>query len=146
MKLSFKGITSILSTFVVAAGILTVSCSSNQPAASSANIEGEWNITEANGVSTENGDTTATISFTTDGKVNGNTSVNYFFGEYTFNNDTLTFNQMGATKRMGGSMDVEQAILEALAAVKTASVKNNEAVLMDNEGNEVIVLTKKETK
>ena len=43
-------------------------------------------------------------------------------------------------------MDVEQAILEALAAVKTASVKNNEAVLMDNEGNEVIVLTKKETK
>lgn len=146
MKISFKGIMCACNALIVAAGIFAVGCSSNQPGTSVTSIEGEWNITEANGVSTEDGDTTATITFAADGKVNGNTSVNYLFGEYTFSNDTLTFNQMGVTKRMGGSMEIEQAILDALSTVKTAKVNGDEASLMDAEGNKVVVLAKKETK
>ncbi len=124
--------------FIFSAMIM-VACSSHN----AVNVDGEWLITNVNGMSTAGGDRQAEIKFDGKGKVNGNASVNLFFGSYSLEGDSLKFGQMGMTRMMGGSMDIEDAITKALGEVATVKVDGDKAVIMDAEGNEVMQLERK---
>lgn len=121
------------------AAMIMVACSTH----SAVNVDGEWVITNVNGKSTEGGDRQAEIMFDGKGKVNGNASVNSFFGSYSVEGDSLKFGPMGMTRMMGGSMEIEDAITKALGEVATVKVDGDKAVIMDAQGNEVMQLERK---
>ena len=121
------------------AAMIMVACSTH----SAVNVDGEWVITNVNGKSTEGGERQAEIMFDGKGKVNGNASVNSFFGSYSIEGDSLKFGPMGMTRMMGGSMEIEDAITKALGEVATVKVDGDKAVIMDAQGNEVMQLERK---
>ena len=121
------------------AAMIMVACSTH----SAVNVDGEWVITNVNGKSTEGGDRQAEIMFDGKGKVNGNASVNSFFGSYSVEGASLKFGPMGMTRMMGGSMEIEDAITKALGEVATVKVDGDKAVIMDAQGNEVMQLERK---
>ena len=121
------------------AAMIMVACSTH----SAVNVDGEWVITNVNGKSTEGGERQAEIMFDGKGKVNGNASVNSFFGSYSVEGDSLKFGPMGMTRMMGGSMEIEDAITKALGEVATVKVDGDKAVIMDAQGNEVMQLERK---
>ncbi len=121
------------------AAMIMVACSTH----SAVNVDGEWVITNVNGKSTEGGDRQAEIMFDGKGKVNGNASVNSFFGSYSIEGDSLKFGPMGMTRMMGGSMEIEDAITKALGEVATVKVDGDKALIMDAQGNEVMQLERK---
>lgn len=105
---------------------------------------GEWTIVSALDTSTEGGMKPAVISFSEDGKVNGCATVNNFFGEYTSKGKNLAFSDnMGMTRMMGSSMEMESAITTAMMQVSSYSVKDKTAVLLDGNGKTVMVLNRK---
>lgn len=122
-----------------------VSCNFGKSAlADPASLQGEWTIVEAKGISTKESTRPATITFTADGKINGCAAVNSFFGDYTFDGKTLSFDHVGMTRMMGDeeSMKIEDAVIDAINKAKTAEVQKDKATLFDAEGNEVIELKK----
>ena len=121
------------------AAMIMVACSTH----SAVNVDGEWVITNVNGKSTEGGDRQAEIMFDGKGKVNGNASVNSFFGEYTVNGDSLKFGTMGMTRMMGQSMEIEDAINKALGEVATVKVDGDKAEVLDAQGKVVMVWERK---
>ena len=106
-------------------------------------MDGEWLITKACGINTVGGDKQASIRFDGKGQVNGNASVNSFFGSYTTEGDSLKFGTMGMTRMMGGSMDMEDATTKPLNNTATVKIENDEATVFDHEGNAVMTLKRK---
>ncbi len=128
------------------AGLMATSCATNQAALADVNgIHGEWKITHANGVSTKEGTSPATITFTQDGKINGCATVNQFFGDYVYNGRDLTFNHMGLTRMMGlgHSMEIERNVIDALNTTKSASVSKDKATFYNEKGEQTLVLKRK---
>ncbi len=117
-------------------------CKSNN-GLSVTSIQGAWNILTACGVSTVSGENQAFISFEASGKMNGNASVNNFFGSYKYNGTKLELSNIGMTRMLGASMQVEKAVTAALNAVATIKVKGNEATVYDAQGKEIMTLQKK---
>jgi heat shock protein HslJ len=78
-------------------------------------LQGNWLITEVDGKPTIAG-SSPTVSFETDGKINGNASCNRFFGGYTFSGEGLTAGDLGASMMMCEQtlMDQEMKILEII--------------------------------
>ena len=94
---------------------LMCSCGSQKKVeGNTADLYGEWIIEKAMGLSTEGGEKQAFIKFAPDGKMNGNASVNSFFGGYELKGDTLKLGNVGMTRMMGPSMDIEDAVVKAL--------------------------------
>ena len=120
---------------------LLVGCSKTPTADKTAtpDILGQWVITEAMGVSTNDADTTAYINFDTR-KVNGCASVNYFFGPYTLNGDTIQFGNLGMTRKMGKNMDVEDAVTEALKKAKFINVEGEQMTVLNEQGIKIMTL------
>ena len=110
----------------------------NQP------VVGEWSIESAMDKGTETGDSHAFITFTEDGHVNGNASVNTFFGEYQVKGDSLFFSHMGMTRMYGTSMDVEDAIVEALNSAVIINVVEDRAYILNAQKDTVMTLIKDE--
>lgn len=132
-----------LITLVLSATLFSA-CSTCKNVASQDSIYGDWQIETAMDKSTQNGDQPATISFGSDGRVNGCATVNSFFGDYkTTNKGKLTFSTVGMTRMMGQSMDIESAICDALDKTSTIEVKGNTAIIYDKQGKAVMVLKKK---
>lgn len=108
-------------------------------------IKGDWNVVSANGVCATVDSVKPFISFQDSSKVNGHSGVNSFFGSFEKKGDTLAFVNIGQTKMMGPDtlMKVEDAITDAIN--KTASVKvcGDSAKIFNAEGNEIMVLVKK---
>lgn len=129
----------IISVAFAVAMIILGSCSTQN----NAKLDGEWLITNACGVNTQGGDSDAFIKFDGKGKVNGNATVNTFFGSYTTSGNTLTFGTMGMTRMMGGSMKMEDAITDALNNTATWEVKNDEATIFNKDGKPVMTLKRK---
>lgn len=129
----------IISAVFAVAMIILGSCSTQN----NAKLDGEWLITNACGVNTQGGDSDAFIKFDGKGKVNGNATVNTFFGSYTTSGNTLTFGTMGMTRMMGGSMKMEDAITDALNNTATWEVKNDEATIFNKDGKPVMTLKRK---
>ena len=107
-------------------------------------ILGQWTIVEANGMSTDSAETTPFILFGDSGRVNGNVSVNTFFGQYTLKGDSISFDQLGATMMMGREkdMEVEMAVMAALAQCVTLEVQDSVLNAKDHDGNVVMSLTR----
>ena len=112
-------------------------------ASAAADIKGSWKITEACGMSTAKGDSQAEITFADGGKVNGNASVNTFFGSYTLNGQKLQLSGIGMTRMMGQSMDVERAVTKALDTAASVSISGSTATVADASGTVVMRLTRK---
>lgn len=110
-------------------------------------VVGDWEIVEAGGSPVESGFDKATISFDAEGGVHGNTSINYFFGEYTVKDDALEFGNVGLTKMMGPTPDTERAVLDGLnRGVKISFEDNDNAVIFAKDGTEVLKLKRTEIK
>ncbi len=116
-----------------------VGCSSTK----NVDLTGSWHIDDAYGVSTENGMNEAVIEFSGSNNVNGNASINTFFGSYSLKEDGLTLSNLGITKMMGANIEIEDAVVKGLNTVKKCSVNGDKAVFFDAEGNEIMHLTKK---
>lgn len=102
------------------------------------NVIGKWDIVEANGLSTDSAETIPFIEFCDSGMVNGHASVNSFFGQYILKGDSIFFNQMGATTMMGHDMEVETAILTAIAQCATLELQDSVLCAKDHDGNVVL--------
>ena len=120
---------------------LLVGCAKTPTAEKTAtpDILGQWVITEAMGVSTNDADTTAYINFDTK-KVNGSTSVNLFFGPYTLNGDSIQFGNLGMTRKMGKNMDVENAVTEAIKKAKFVKVEGEQMIVLNEQGIKIMTL------
>ena len=107
-------------------------------------ILGQWTIVEANGMSTDSAETTPFILFSDSGRVNGNASVNTFFGQYTLKGDSISFDQLGATMMMGREKDMEEemAVMAALAQCVTLELQYSVLNAKDHDGNVVMSLTR----
>lgn len=106
-------------------------------------MTGTWNIVTAMDKSTKGGDKEPEITFGKDGKIHGNASVNSFFGGYTQKGNVIEFSNMGSTRMMGKSMDIEQAISEAFEKTHTVKVKGNKATVYDKSGRKIMTMKKK---
>lgn len=106
-------------------------------------LVGKWMITEAMEKGVENAETKPYIDFAKDGRFNGNASVNSFFGDYTVKGKSIKMDHVGMTRMMGASMDVEDAVTEALNSTSTIEVEKKNAVVKDKNGKVVMRLERK---
>ncbi len=115
---------------------LAACCPSNE------SIIGKWDIVSAYDVSTEGGDRPAMIMFNEEGQMNGNASVNSFFGSYNLDGEKLTFSQVGMTRMMGQSMEIEDAVICAVNSTASVKIDGDKAEVYDAEGNLIMTLSK----
>lgn len=106
-------------------------------------IKGDWHIEEAMGVSTETAENEAFISFDGKGKVNGNASVNTFFGSYKYDGKTFKLDNIGMTQMLGMSMDVEDAVTKAINSAVSIEIDGDNATVKDIAGETVMTLVRK---
>ncbi len=106
------------------------------------NLYGKWFIEEAMSASTVGAEERPFINFDKNGKMNGNASVNLFFGDYKFDGKKLTLGNMGMTRKLGASMDVERTISEALDKSATIKIEGKSAKVLDKSGKVVMTLVK----
>ena len=133
----------ILGLPMLAGMLMLASCGTCKKQSMSNDITGTWVIVEAMGQSTAQGDSEAVITFEAEGKLTGNSSVNSFFGDYTFKTGTLSFRNVGMTRRMGRSMDVEACVIQAVNTSAAISVDGSSAVITDKNGKTIMKLRKK---
>lgn len=122
--------------------VLLTSCGCGKSIVTAESLQGEWRIEKALDKSTDGGEKAATISFTSDGKINGCATVNSFFGSYELKGNALSLSQIGMTRMMGPSMDIEDAITQALNQTKSIEVKGNAATIYDKDKKAIMTLRK----
>lgn len=112
--------------------------------AQNSDINGHWNIEKAMSLTTENGETAPFIEFNADGEMNGNTSVNLFSSSYVLDGENLKFGDIAMTKRMGASMEIEDAVIQALNSVASIAIDGSQAYVMNADNDTIMVMTKGE--
>ena len=122
--------------------LILFACKSNKEI-SGIQIKGTWNILTASGISTDAGEKQAFITFDAGGKMSGNASVNSFFGSYKCTGNKLELSNIGMTRMLGSSMNVERAITAALNAVSTIRINGSTAAMYDSSGKEIMTLKRK---
>lgn len=133
--------------FAILSVVALCSCGAGKNVDVSKAILGDWEIVEAGGTAVEPGFDKATISFDGKGGVHGNTSINYFFGEYSLKGDGIKFGNVGLTKMLGPTPDVEKAVVDGLnTGVKVKFEDNDNAVVLSKDGTEVLKLKRTELK
>ena len=111
-------------------------------AKSAQSLTGRWVIDTAMGITARGGDDVAFIQFAEDGKMNGCSSVNLFNAGYTLQKGNLHFTPVAMTRRMGRSMNIETAVTQALGAAARVKVKGQQAYILDEKNDTVMVLAK----
>lgn len=107
-------------------------------------LAGEWTI-ESAGEITAIEDMNKPALTIEDGKVNGQTGCNSFFGDVKCcpKSKKVAFSNIGATKMFCQDSDAqEQAILKALNEAASFTLEEGVATFMDAEGNALMVLKK----
>lgn len=129
----------IMKKFVFAAlcALALAGCSQDPKA-----IIGKWSIEKAMGRSTAHAESPAFINFNDEGNINGCASVNNYFGSYHISSDSLSFYNVGMTRAMGSSMDVDQAVSEALHSAATYEVDDEQVYVFNAKSDTVFVLKK----
>lgn len=123
-------------------GVLALAACTSQVQKTVNDITGKWDILSAKGVCTKDGEEQAFIQFDANGEMNGNTSVNSFFGSYTLEDGKLKLENIGMTRRMGANMEIEMAITEALNGIAGIVVEDSVATLTNESGEEIMTLKK----
>lgn len=126
---------------IIAAIFALASCSASKQLEAS-DLVGKWAIVKAMDISTEGAERHAFIEFDNDGRMNGNASVNTFFGGYELKGNQLTFSNIGMTMMMGASMDIEQAITKALDGSVTVKSKGNTLYFLNSNKKTIMTLEK----
>ena len=103
-------------------------------------ITGTWNIEKAMGKSTVGAETAPFIQFEDEGKMYGNASVNRFFGNYQLKGNKLKFSNLGMTLMLGASMDIEDAVKQAIDRSNTIKADDFKAYIF-GEKNDIRTLS-----
>lgn len=131
---------------VLFAAVMSACTTGKKVMKTSGGLFGEWKIEQAMGKSTAGGDSPAVINFSNDGRINGNASVNSFFGGYTSDGKNMSFTHIGMTRMMGQSMEIEDAVTQAINTTARISINGDNALVYDKDGNIVMKLTRAEKK
>lgn len=126
---------------LLAATLALAGCTSTQTS-QPIDLNGRWVIKEVMDLSTQNAEETPFINFEADSLVNGNTSVNSFFGTYKLSGQQLQFSNMGMTKRMGMSMEIEDAVTTALNMTASVQLSDDQLLLLTTNNDVVMTLVK----
>ncbi len=103
-------------------------------APSGGRIVGDW-TTSTDGVA-------QTVTFTRDGKVNGNAGCNRIVGGYSVDGSTIDIGQLATTLMYcEGAMDAERALLKALEKSTAYTVKGAKLTLFGPKGKATVRLT-----
>ncbi|NRD18741.1 META domain-containing protein [Winogradskyella eckloniae] len=97
-------------------------------------LSGTYYITQLGDTDVSSNKITITFDTTTN-KVTGFAGCNRFFGNYLLENNTITFSQIGASKKLcpGSASVSERHFLKALNTVNTFSIKDNILTFLDQE-------------
>ena len=79
--------------------------------------------------------------------IRGNTGCNNFFGNYTIDHSTLSFNDIGSTEMACEQpiMDIENAFLQALRNTGTYDIENSVLTLYSKSDRSIILVAIKKT-
>ncbi len=111
-KTAFVVLAVALVGIVAAAGCISTAANSDSPV-------GEWIISG----------TDVTLSLKADGTFAGESYVNRYFGEYTLDEKTITFNLGGSTMMFGPEIEKEDAFFAALQGKQTYEIVDGKLVL-----------------
>lgn len=131
---------------MLACGMMFMGTGCAQKAVSIADLAGEWEIVEVDNkpVSAEE---TPFLGFNVAEKqLYGNAGCNSLMGNLETDEnqpDGLSFGALGSTKRMCADMAAEDAVLQALGAVKGFALDGENLVLKGADGSELMELKKK---
>ncbi len=131
---------SIFATMAAAAAAIATGCAGGK--GTTPVIAGKWYISDAYGTSTANGMETAYISFGEGGEMNGNASINNFFGSYSQDGDELILTNIGLTQMMGPNIEIEDAVVRAINNLKTINVSGDTAIVKDGKGEAIMTLVR----
>ena len=113
------------------------------------NVFGEWDLAKINGQAIVKTDdiTMPFIGFNQqEDRIYGNAGCNSFFGTMitdSTNVDALSFDNMGSTKMMCANMEVEDALLAALAQVKAIEYNAEQLQLKDANNQTILEFTRR---
>ena len=129
----------------VLAGGLMMSCGSTKKAATVADLVGEWEVMEVDNKPVSAEETPFLGYNVSEGQFYGNTGCNSLMATIKVSESAgeLSFDAVGSTKRMCADMATEDAILQALGAVKGFTLEGEKLVLNNADGNELMELKKK---
>lgn len=128
-------------TALVLTGMIASSCTKKVTMSTiDRDIIGKWIVTEIDGTAVAEAETMPFINFTDSGVVNGNMSVNHFFGQYRVSGDTLSFGNLGMTQMFGPNMEQEASINRALGNCCTVELTNALLKMKDKDGKVLITL------
>ena len=135
----------VLMMTLMTGSLMMMACGSTKKAATVADLAGEWEVMEVDNkpVSAEE---TPFLGFNvSEGQLYGNTGCNSLMATIKVSESTgeLSFDAVGSTKRMCADMATEDAILQALGAVKGFTLEGEKLVLNNADGNELMELKKK---
>lgn len=134
--------------FVVA---LMMSCGSAKDAGSTKSLNGEWDITEVNGIKINAGDceNVPFLGFNGSKKeLYGNSGCNLLTGSYGGNtkNGEIDFSQTGMTRMLCADMKVERMVMEALGKSKKFTIDENSKTMTLKDAGGKAVMTLKNRK
>ena len=129
----------------LAGALMMVSCGSAKKSVSVVNLSGEWEIVEVNNVQVS-AEQIPFLGFDlNEGQLYGNAGCNSLMATISFNeaSNGLSFDAIGSTKRMCPDMAMEDAVLQALGAVKSFAFDGEKLILNDADGKELMELKKR---
>ncbi len=130
-------------TLCLAVALTLASCGGTKNVFIDGGLTGSWAIERALDTDTAGSEEETWISFGEDGRMNGCAGVNLFFGEYALEGSQLSLSNVGMTRRLGASMDVERAVTEAINTLKTVSISKDKAYCLGEEGDTLLWLRRK---
>ncbi len=129
---------------------LIMSCGSAKDAGNTKSLNGEWDITEVNGIKINAGDceNIPFLGFNASKKeLYGNSGCNLLTGSYGGNTKKgeIDFSQTGMTRMLCADMKVERIVMESLGKSKTFTIDelSNTMTLKDTSGKAVMTLKKR---
>ncbi len=129
---------------------LIMSCGSAKDAGNTKSLNGEWDITEVNGIKINAGDceNIPFLGFNANKKeLYGNSGCNLLTGSYGGNTKKgeIDFSQTGMTRMLCADMKVERMVMESLGKSKTFTIDelSNTMTLKDTSGKAVMTLKKR---
>ena len=105
-------------------------------------LHGTWLILTAKDTDAQDGMRKAVVTFGSDGRLTGNTSINNFFGNYELTDGNLKCNIEGITMMAGPKMEIESAVRQALDDAHSIVINGNDATVYNSDDNAVMTLCK----
>lgn len=125
-----------------------IQCSSSEKATLPAGSSWELlSITAGNGATltapaAEEGEEAVSITFGDSLQINGYSGCNYYFGVYNQGEEnSLSLEMQGITRRAGKNMEFEQQFISALQNVKSYIIEENSLILSDSLGNQIMTFS-----